>query len=82
MLGANISVHWTGDECWLKHITVDGSDEGTPFFNTDSGLVNTDCSKKEAMTPLVVPRSENSEDETQKWKRAHGAEAETGEGDV
>ena len=36
------------------------------FFNTASGLVNVNFAKKAAMTPLVAPSGENSEDETQK----------------
>ena len=35
----NIFVRWTGEECWWKHITADGRDEWTSFFQIASGLV-------------------------------------------
>ena len=40
------------------------------FFNTASGLVNVNFAKKEAMTPLVAPSGENSEDGIQKREQA------------
>ena len=61
---------WTGKEFWWKHITTDGSDEGTSFPKTASDMVKMQFAQEEAMFSPVAPCDANREDETQKWNQA------------
>ena len=69
--GENIFVRWTGEECWWKHITNDGSDEWKSFPKTPRDVVMMNSAKKEFMIPPVALCGGNLE------KRKCGAEAET-----